>query len=65
MLDSATRSQIVADLIGTCQTRIPLPLLTQLAAREGDAVEVSYLQRGPEAWRLRLHRIRWPDRPAA
>ncbi|MBK7611495.1 MAG: DUF2249 domain-containing protein [Actinomycetales bacterium] len=36
----------------------PLPLLAQLAAREGDAVEVSYLQRGPEAWRLRLHRAR-------
>ena len=36
----------------------PLPLLAQLAAREGDAVEVSYLQRGPEAWRLRLHRVR-------
>lgn len=36
----------------------PLPLLAQLAAREGDAVEVSYLQRGPEAWRVRLHRVR-------
>ena len=36
----------------------PLPLLAQLAAREGDAVEVSYLQRGPEAWRMRLHRAR-------
>jgi len=36
----------------------PLPLLAQLAQREGDAVEVSYLQRGPEAWRLRLARVR-------
>ena len=36
----------------------PLPLLAQISARSGDAVEVSYLQRGPEAWRLRLHRVR-------
>jgi uncharacterized protein (DUF2249 family) len=36
----------------------PLPLLAQLQQREGDAVEVSYLQRGPEAWRLRLGRVR-------
>lgn len=36
----------------------PLPLLSQLTAREGDAVAVSYLQRGPDAWRLRLERLR-------
>ncbi len=36
----------------------PLPLLAQLAQREGDAVEVSYLQRGPEAWKLRFARVR-------
>ena len=35
----------------------PLPLLRQLAAKFGDSVEVSYLQRGPEAWKLRLHRV--------
>lgn len=34
----------------------PKPLLSQLAEREGDAVEVSYLERGPEVWRLRLAR---------
>lgn len=34
----------------------PKPLLAQLAEREGDAIEVSYLQRGPEAWRLKLAR---------
>ncbi len=34
----------------------PLPLLAQIADREGDAIEVSYLERGPEAWRLRLAR---------
>ena len=34
----------------------PQPLLAQIAEREGDAVEVTYLERGPEAWRLRLSR---------
>lgn len=36
----------------------PLPLLAQLQQREGDAIEVSYLQRGPEAWKLRMGRVR-------
>lgn len=36
----------------------PLPLLKQLADREGDAIEVSYLQEGPDAWRLKLARVR-------
>lgn len=36
----------------------PLPLLAQLSEREGDAVEVSYLQEGPEEWRLLLARVR-------
>lgn len=35
----------------------PVPLLTQLSQREGDAVSVDYLQRGPDAWRLRLRRV--------
>lgn len=34
----------------------PLPLLGQIAEREGDAIAVSYLQRGPEEWRLKLSR---------
>lgn len=35
----------------------PLPLLAQIHEREGEgAIEVSYLERGPEAWRLRLAR---------
>ena len=34
----------------------PKPLLAQIADREGDAIEVSYLERGPEAWKLRLAR---------
>ncbi len=34
----------------------PLPLLNQLAEIEGDALEVSYLEEGPDVWRLRLGR---------
>ncbi|SDB80463.1 Uncharacterized conserved protein, DUF2249 family [Raineyella antarctica] len=34
----------------------PLPLLAQIAERESGAIEVSYLERGPEAWRLQLTR---------
>lgn len=34
----------------------PLPLLGQLTEIEGDALEVTYLQQGPDVWRLRLGR---------
>lgn len=34
----------------------PLPLLGQLTEIEGDALEVTYLQQGPDVWRLRLAR---------
>jgi uncharacterized protein (DUF2249 family) len=34
----------------------PLPLLRQLEQRAPDMFEVSYVERGPEAWRLRLVR---------
>lgn len=34
----------------------PLPLLRQLSARTAGAMSVSYEQRGPDAWRLRLTR---------
>lgn len=34
----------------------PLPLLAQVADRYSGAFEVSYLERGPEAWRLQLVR---------
>ncbi len=34
----------------------PKPLLAQLRDIEGEAVEISYLQEGPEVWRLRLGR---------
>ena len=36
----------------------PLPLLKQLQDREGDAIGVEYLQRGPEDWRLKMTRTR-------
>ncbi len=35
----------------------PVPLLAQIRDREGDAVEISYIERGPQAWRLRLGRV--------
>lgn len=35
----------------------PKPLLAQIAAAHGDAIDVSYLQRGPEAWTLKLTRV--------
>ncbi|MBD2760615.1 DUF2249 domain-containing protein [Yimella sp. cx-573] len=34
----------------------PKPLLAQIAEREGDAVEVTYLVEGPDAWHLKLAR---------
>ncbi|NLJ53696.1 MAG: DUF2249 domain-containing protein [Intrasporangiaceae bacterium] len=34
----------------------PLPLLAQIEDRENGTIEVAYLERGPEAWRLRLAR---------
>ena len=36
----------------------PLPLIDEIARTEDGAVEVSYLERGPEAWRLLLTRVR-------
>lgn len=35
----------------------PLPLLAQIREAHGDAIEVSYLERGPEAWVLKLARV--------
>lgn len=34
----------------------PKPLLGQLSDIEGDALEISYVEEGPEAWRIRLAR---------
>ncbi|MCA1781186.1 MAG: DUF2249 domain-containing protein [Dermatophilaceae bacterium] len=36
----------------------PVPLLAQLRDREGDAIAVEYLQRGPQDWRLKMTRTR-------
>lgn len=35
----------------------PLPMLKQFEERHGDALAVSYLERGPEAWKLKLERV--------
>ena len=35
----------------------PQPLIAQIAQLEGEAVSVSYLQRGPEVWKLQLSRV--------
>ena len=35
----------------------PIPLLGQLQQRSGGQMAVEYLTRGPEEWRLRLHRL--------
>ncbi|BCR81731.1 hypothetical protein SK1NUM_21740 [Arachnia rubra] len=34
----------------------PLPLLAQIADLYGDAIAVSYVEEGPEAWKLKLER---------
>ncbi|MDO5092095.1 MAG: DUF2249 domain-containing protein [Propionibacteriaceae bacterium] len=34
----------------------PLPLLAQIEEHHGDAITVSYLQEGPDAWKLKLER---------
>lgn len=34
----------------------PKPLLNQLNGLEGEALEISYLQEGPDAWKIRLGR---------
>ena len=34
----------------------PLPLLAQIADLHGDAIHVSYVQEGPDAWKLKLER---------
>lgn len=36
----------------------PLPLLAQLRERQPDAFEISYLQDGPDVWKLQLERQR-------
>ncbi|WP_232547934.1 DUF2249 domain-containing protein [Propioniciclava soli] len=35
----------------------PLPLLAQVREAHGEAIEVSYLDEGPEAWTLKLARV--------
>ncbi|HET8926304.1 MAG TPA: DUF2249 domain-containing protein [Microbacterium sp.] len=40
-------------------THDPVPLLTQLEARHGDAFPAEYRQRGPERWRILIRRAAW------
>lgn len=35
----------------------PFPLLAQIDEREGDNVRYSYVQRGPDVWRVLLERV--------
>ena len=35
----------------------PLPLLNQIADRNGESVTVEYVARGPEAWKLKVARV--------
>jgi len=35
----------------------PIPLLNQIAARNGESVTVEYVARGPEAWKLKVARV--------
>ncbi|MDO5677774.1 MAG: DUF2249 domain-containing protein [Propionibacteriaceae bacterium] len=34
----------------------PLPLIAQIRDRHGDNIDISYVEQGPEAWKLKLHR---------
>lgn len=38
----------------------PKPLLAQIQERENGTISVSYLEQGPDAWRLRLQRAWGP-----
>lgn len=35
----------------------PVPLLRQITERYGESIAVSYVQEGPEAWKLKLARL--------
>lgn len=35
----------------------PQPLLAQIVHRHGDDVELTYVQRGPEAWKIKVERV--------
>ncbi len=35
----------------------PLPLLAQIEQRHGASITVDYVERGPEAWKLKLERV--------
>lgn len=35
----------------------PLPLLAQIQALHGDSIQISYVQEGPDAWKLKMERV--------
>lgn len=35
----------------------PLPLLAQVQQRHGDSIQVTYVEEGPEVWKLKLARV--------
>lgn len=35
----------------------PLPLLAQIEQRHGASITVDYVERGPDAWKLKLERV--------
>ena len=35
----------------------PKPLLAEISKNYGDKIEISYVQKGPEAWKLKMERV--------
>ena len=35
----------------------PKPLLAQIVERHGEGIAISYVQQGPDAWKLKLARL--------
>lgn len=52
----AIESLAVGGALIISATHDPVPLLTQLEARHGDAFSADYRDRGPERWRILIRR---------
>ena len=57
-LDATSALQLVAD-------HDPRPLRFQLEARHGNRCRWTYLEQGPDVWRVRLQHLRAPDHEGA
>lgn len=55
-LDETSSVQLIAD-------HDPKPLRLQLEAKHGDRCRWTYLEQGPDLWRVRLHRDHRQTRP--